>query len=317
MDDSQTPHIPVLLDAVLDHLRVPDLPAGRFVDGTVGAGGHASAILSLAPEARLLGLDCDPAALAIALQRLAPYGDRATLEHESYEHMGRLVQTWLEGERGVDGILLDLGISSMQVDDAERGFAFMREGPLDMRFDPTSGGISAADLVNSWDADELADILFRYGEERHSRALARAIIAARPITTTRELAQVIEKAQRGPREKIHPATRTFQALRIAVNDELGAVERVLPIAINLLKPGGRLAVISFHSLEDRIVKQTFKEEATDCLCPPQQPICTCDHTARVALITRKPVQAEDGEIAANPRSRSAKLRVVERLDIIK
>jgi 16S rRNA (cytosine1402-N4)-methyltransferase len=271
----------------------------------------------LAPEARLLGLDCDPAALAIALQRLAPYGDRATLEHESYEHMGRLVPPWLEGERGVDGILLDLGISSMQVDDAERGFAFMREGPLDMRFDPTSGGISAADLVNSWDADELADILFRYGEERHSRALARAIIAARPITTTRELAQVIEKALRGPREKIHPATRTFQALRIAVNDELGAVERVLPIAINLLKPGGRLAVISFHSLEDRIVKQTFKEEATDCLCPPPQPICTCEHTARVALITRKPVQAEDGEIAANPRSRSAKLRVVERLDIIK
>jgi 16S rRNA (cytosine1402-N4)-methyltransferase len=201
----------------------------------------------------------------------------------------------------------------MQLDQAERGFAFMQDGPLDMRFDPTSGEPSAADLVNLLDAGELADILYRYGEERHSRRIAQAIVAARPLHTTRALAEVVARASRGPREKIHPATRTFQALRIAVNDELGAVERALPATISLLRPGGRLAVISFHSLEDRIVKQTFKREATDCLCPPRQPICTCGHRASVALITRKPVEADEAEIARNPRSRSAKLRVVERL----
>jgi len=308
------PHIPVLLDAVLDALRAIEHPAGRFVDGTVGAGGHAAAILAAAPDARLLGLDRDPAALELARARLAPFGDRATLVHSSYERMGILVPAWLGAESpGADGILLDLGLSSMQLDDPARGFAFMQEGPLDMRFDPASGGPNAAEIVNTWDADELADVLFRYGEERHARRIARALVAARPIHTTRELAAAVEQAQRGPREKIHPATRTFQALRIAVNDELGAVERVLPAAISLLRPGGRLAVISFHSLEDRIVKQTFKTEATDCLCPPRQPVCTCGHRARVALITRKPIQPDADEVAANPRSRSARLRVAERL----
>jgi 16S rRNA (cytosine1402-N4)-methyltransferase len=202
----------------------------------------------------------------------------------------------------------------MQVDDAGRGFAFMREGPLDMRFDPTSVDITADEIINTWGAESIAEVLFRYGEERHSRRIAQAILKARPIHTTRQLAEVIEHQQRGPREKIHPATRTFQALRIAVNDELGAVARVLPLAIDLLRPGGRLAVISFHSLEDRIVKHTFKTEATDCLCPPRQPICTCGHVARVRLITPKPLQPGEPEIAANARSRSARLRVVERLE---
>jgi len=307
------PHLPVLLEPVLALLRVVDTGAGRFVDGTVGAGGHAAALLEAAPEARLLGLDRDPAALALARERLAPFGARAVLAHASYEDMPAQVAAWLGADAQVDGILLDLGVSSMQLDQAERGFAFMQDGPLDMRFDPTSGEPGAADLVNLLDADELADILYRYGEERHSRRIAQAIVAARPLDTTRALADIVASAQRGPREKIHPATRTFQALRIAVNDELGALERALPRALDLLRPGGRLAVISFHSLEDRIVKQTFRREATDCLCPPRQPICTCGHRARVALITRKPVIASAAEIARNPRSRSAKLRVVERL----
>lgn len=318
MSAPATPHIPVLLEAVLAALRVSERPAGHFVDGTVGAGGHAAAILAAAPDARLLGLDRDPAALALAGARLAPFEGRLALRHASYEQMGALVPAWLAamggGEQGVDGILLDLGLSSMQVDDPARGFAFMSEGPLDMRFDPSSGELTAADIVNTWDAGALAEVLFRYGEERNARRIARAIVAARPLSTTRQLAGVVAGAQRGPREKIHPATRTFQALRVAVNDELGAVERALPVALDLLRPGGRLAVISFHSLEDRIVKQTFKTEATGCLCPPRQPVCTCGHVARVRLVTRKPERPSDEESAANPRSRSARLRVVERLE---
>ena len=314
MNAPSDPHIPVLRDAVLQALRVADCPAGYFVDGTVGAGGHAAAILTAAPQAHLLGLDRDPAALSLAGARLAAFGERVVLRHASYEQIGALVPAWLPTSgAGVDGILLDLGMSSMQVDDAARGFAFLHDGPLDMRFDPTSGDLTAAEIVNTWDVEALADVLFRYGEERHARHIARAIVAARPLSSTRQLAEVVARAYRGPREKIHPATRTFQALRIAVNDELSALERTLPVAIDLLRPGGRLAVISFQSLEDRIVKQTFKTEATDCLCPPRQPVCTCGHVARVRLITRKPIRPDDAEVAANPRSRSARLRVVERL----
>jgi 16S rRNA (cytosine1402-N4)-methyltransferase len=321
---NELPHIPVLLDAVLATLRITEHPAGYFVDGTVGAGGHAAAILGTAPEARLLGLDRDPVALALAEHRLAPFEHRVTLRHASYEQISEIVPAWLAslpefdtGSVGVDGILLDLGLSSMQVDDPARGFAFRHDGPLDMRFDPAAGGLSAADIVNTWDEAALADILYKYGEERHSRRIARAILAAResqPIESTRQLAEIVASAYKGPRERIHPATRTFQALRIAVNDELSAVECVLPRAIDLLQPGGRLVVISFHSLEDRIVKQTFKYEATDCICPPRQPVCTCDHVARVRIVTRKPIQPEAAEIDANPRSRSAKLRVVERVE---
>ncbi len=311
------PHIPVLLDAVLDGLQVRARPAGYFVDGTLGAGGHAAAVLDAAPGAHLLGLDRDPAALALARERLARFGDRVTLRHASYTQMGALVPAWLAWRApGVDGILLDLGVSSMQIDTPERGFAFMLDGPLDMRFDPAGGGLTAADIVNTWDADAIADVLYRYGEERNSRRIARAIVAARPIESTRQLADVIAAAQRGPRQNIHPATRAFQALRIAVNDELAALERALPDAIGLLRPGGRLAVISFHSLEDRIVKQAFKREASDCICPPRQPVCTCDHVARVRVVTRKPVMAGQAEQDANPRSRSARLRIVERVNAV-
>ncbi len=305
------PHQPVLLQAVLNGLAVETHPAGLFIDGTLGAGGHTAAILDATDSARVLGFDRDPAALVIAADRLRAYGERAMLVHDSYESMGARAPSL--GFGVVDGILLDLGISSMQIDQADRGFAFRTDGPLDMRFDPTSDSSTAADLVNTLDETDLADILYRYGEETDSRRIARQIVAARPLDSTQRLAEVIARAiPSAHKGKIHPATRSFQALRIAVNDELGAVERVLPIALNLLAPGGRLAVISFHSLEDRIVKQYFKREATDCLCPPKQPICTCGHLATIDLITRKPISADDAEIAANPRSRSAQLRIAEK-----
>jgi 16S rRNA (cytosine1402-N4)-methyltransferase len=213
-----------------------------------------------------------------------------------------------------DGILLDLGLSSLQLADPARGFAFMSDGPLDMRFDPTTGGPTAADLVNELSAEELATLLYQYGEERQGRRIAEAIVAASPIHTTRELAAVVEQAT-GRRGRIHPATRTFQALRIAVNDELAALEAVLPQAVEVLAPGGRLAVISFHSLEDRLVKRFLRRESRDCLCPPESPVCTCDHRATLRVITRKPVRPTADEIAANPRSRSARLRVAERLTV--
>ncbi|MEP7286766.1 MAG: 16S rRNA (cytosine(1402)-N(4))-methyltransferase RsmH [Chloroflexota bacterium] len=302
-------HTPVLMQSVLDNLSL--VSDGTYIDGTVGAGGHASAILNAAPHSRLLGFDRDPRSLDIARATLAPFGDRVMLVHSSYSHMGEIAPTY--GFSAVDGILLDLGIASMHVDEAERGFAFRVDGPLDMRFDPGSGEPTAAELVNTLEADELADLIFEYGEERDSRRIARAIIAARPLHSTRQLADVIAHAHHGPRESIHPATRTFQALRIAVNDELGALRQVLPQAAALLKPGGRLALISFHSLEDRIVKQYFKDESTDCICPPRQPVCTCGHRASLKLIQRKPIVPDEAEIAANPRSRSAKLRVAEKL----
>lgn len=300
-----TEHIPVLLGAVLEAL----LPAERMIDGTLGAGGHTRALLDAGAGA-VLAFDADPAAIAAARANLAGYENRLTIVHASYAEME--IHARGIGWDSVDGILLDLGLSSMQLDTPERGFAFMHDAPLDMRFNQQSGDVTAADLVNTLDEFELADLFFKYGEEPHSRRLARAIVQARPIHTTRQLAAAVEKAL--PRtEKIHPATRIFQALRIAVNHELETVERSLPTAIGLLKPGGRLAVISFHSLEDRIVKQTFKLASTDCICPPKVPICICGHKASVRLVTRKPIVPDEDEIARNPRSRSAKLRVVEKL----
>ena len=263
-------------------------------------------------QSELLGLDCDPMALELARATLAPYGERAHLVHASYAQMTEEAQRI--GWDGVDAILLDLGVSSMQLDTPERGFAFRTEGPLDMRFDPGGSRPTAADLVNTLDERELADLFFRYGEERDSRRLARVVVRERPFTTTQQLAESIRRASH-PRhdQKIHPATRVFQALRIAVNDELGVVADALPRAIDLLRPGGRLAVISFHSLEDRIVKDAFRLASTDCICPPKTPICVCGHHASVRLINRKPITADDAEIAQNARSRSAKLRVVEKL----
>lgn len=302
------PHLPVLYKAIITGLQ-PSSPS-RYIDGTLGAAGHATGILAeSAPGGELLGLDLDPQALAIARERLAPFGERAHIVQASYTTMKE--QATDLGWDAVDGIVLDFGVSSMQLDTPERGFSFLSDGPLDMRFNPKTG-TSAADLVNSYAESDLADIIFRYGEDRLARRIARAIVANRPFTTTRQLADLILKSLGRP-ERIHPATRTFQALRIAVNGELDAVESVLPIAVGLLRSGGRLAVISFHSLEDRIVKEYFRRESRDCICPPRQPICTCGHKASITEINRKPLEANEEEIQQNPRARSAKLRIAQKL----
>jgi 16S rRNA (cytosine1402-N4)-methyltransferase len=298
-------HIPVLVNAVVEALA----PKQRVIDGTLGLGGHTRALLD-AGVSEILGLDVDPSALDQARERLSDYGERVHIAHASYVHMAREAQRL--GWSQVGGVLLDLGVSSLQLDTPERGFAFMKDGPLDMRFDPAGIQPTAAELVNDWDEAELADLFYNYGEEAQSRRLARIIVRQRPYETTRQLASVIEQAI-PRRDKIHPATRIFQALRIAVNAELDSVETVLPQAIDLLRPAGRLAVISFHSLEDRIVKQAFKLASTDCICPPNVPVCVCGHKASVRLVNRKPIPADDDEIAQNPRSRSAKLRIVEKL----
>lgn len=304
---TDAPHIPVLLEPILDAL----LPAQRIIDGTLGAGGHSAALLA-AGAGELLGLDRDPQALALARTALAPFGDRAHFAHASYGEMQ--AEAHKLGWNAVDAILLDVGVSSMQFDTPERGFSFRYDAPLDMRFDPTSDAPTAADLINLWDADELADIFYRYGQEHDSRRIARAIVQARPLETTTALASVIERAvPRRRDDKIHPATRVFQALRIAVNDELGVLAQALPLAMALLAADGRLAVISFHSLEDRIVKDAFRLASTDCICPPKTPICVCGHHASVRPLTKKPITADEAEIARNPRSRSAKLRIVQKL----
>ncbi|RLC91858.1 MAG: 16S rRNA (cytosine(1402)-N(4))-methyltransferase [Chloroflexi bacterium] len=300
--------MPVLFQTVLDGLRVR--PGGRYIDATVGGGGHAAGILAASsPDGRLLGLDRDPAAVETARVRLAPYAERAVLVHGSFTRLAEIACACHFVP--ADGVLFDLGLSSLQLADSARGFAFMTDGPLDMRFDPTAGGPTAADLVNELPAEELAALLYRYGEERWSRRIAQAIVAARPLQTTKELAAVVERAV-GRRGRIHPATRTFQALRIAVNDELAALEAALPQAVEVLAPGGRLAVISFHSVEDRLVKRFMRRASRDCICPPEAPICTCDHRATLRLITRRPVRPTAEEVAANPRARSARLRVAER-----
>jgi len=301
-------HQPVLLTEVIAALQPRS--GGIYIDGTVGAGGHAAAILEAsAPDGQLYGLDQDERALALAGERLSGFFDRVHLLHANFD---RLHQHHLPP---ADGILLDLGVSSMQFDQPERGFSFQADGPLDMRMDP-SATETAADLVNHLPEGDLADLIYQYGEERQSRRIARAIVQDRPFERTQELADLIARVvrsgkggQRG-KPKIHPATRTFQALRIAVNDELGALERVLPQAIAQLAPGGRLAIISFHSLEDRIVKKYFQQEARDCICPPEQPVCTCRHKATIHIITKKPITPSLAEIDVNPRARSAKLRVV-------
>ena len=304
-------HVPVLYHEVLAGLQ--PRAGGKYIDGTVGAGGHAAGLLEASsPDGQLLGLDRDPAALAIAAKVLAPFGARARLVHTSYTQMAAVATAGAAaGFAPVDGILLDLGLSSLQLEDRQRGFAFQGEGPLDMRFDPASA-LTAAQIVNTWPVDELADIIFRYGEDRSARRIARAIGAARPLSTTVELAAVVSAAVGGRKgERLHPATRTFQALRIAVNGELEAVEAVLPVAVGLLGRGGRLAVIAFHSLEDRLVKRFFREQARgkdDVRQPfpaPFEPV--------LAEVTRHPLTAAPEEAERNPRARSAKLRIAEKL----
>ncbi|MBN1977960.1 MAG: 16S rRNA (cytosine(1402)-N(4))-methyltransferase RsmH [Anaerolineae bacterium] len=302
-------HIPVLFQIVLDGLQVR--PGGRYIDATVGGGGHAAGVLEASsPDGRLLGLDRDPAAVKAAGMHLASFGERVALVHSSFSRLAEVARA--RSFVPVDGILFDLGLSSLQLAGSERGFAFMADGPLDMRFDPQSGGPTAADLVNGLSTGELAVLLSRYGEERHARRIAEAIVAARPLYTTAELVDVIEQVTK-KRERIHPATRTFQALRVAVNDELAVLESALPQAVEILSPGGRLAVISFHSLEDRIVKRFFRQESRDCICPPEAPACTCDHRAVLRVISRKPIRPTAAEIADNPRARSSRLRIAERI----
>jgi 16S rRNA (cytosine1402-N4)-methyltransferase len=305
-------HRPVLLPQVLDALLGGALPVRRLIDGTLGAGGHTSALLQ-AGVSEVIAIDLDPVAIRAARRQLADADDRVTFCQSSYLRMRELAdeQAW----EAVDAILLDLGLSSLQLDQASRGFAFRLDAPLDMRFDQTAAGPTAADLVNGLAQDELADIFFRLGEESAARKIARAIVQARPIRSTAELADLVAGAvsSRRRRAKIHPATKVFQALRIAVNGELDAVATVLPLAVELLRPGGRLAVITFHSLEDRIVKRCFRDLATEVVAPPGMASIE-GRRARVRLITRKPIRPDAAEIMANPRARSAKLRVVEKLD---
>lgn len=305
----QAQHLPVLLAEVISGLA--PVPGGLYIDGTLGGGGHAEALLNAAgPTGRLLGLDCDPDAIRRARLRLAPFGDRAVLVQANFRSMAAVAEAY--GFVGVNGILLDLGVSWPQLSEAERGFSFQASGPLDMRMDPASP-LTAFEIVNRWPAEELAEVIYRYGEEPQARRIARAIVATRPLHTTGELADVVSRAVGGRRgARIHPATRVFQALRIAVNDELGALESALPQMTALLVRGGRFAVISFHSLEDRIVKRYIQREVRDCICPPDVPICACGHRATLREITRRPICASETEIRANPRSRSAKLRIAER-----
>jgi 16S rRNA (cytosine1402-N4)-methyltransferase len=303
-------HRPVLYHEIIHALR-PHRD-GLYVDCTVGAGGHAFGILQASePKGRLLGFDVDPGALKVASERLSSFGSRVALALASYTTLRE--QLNILGWNSVDGILLDLGVSSMQFDSAERGFSFRSDAPLDMRFDPNNP-VSAAKLVNQLSEKELADLLYRYGEERRSRQVARAIVQSRPLSSTLQLAEVVARVTRGGRKGLHPATRTFQALRIAVNQELDAIEEVLPQAVNALLPEGRLAVISFHSLEDRIVKKFFRRESRDCICPTNQPICTCGHESVLREINRRPIKPSQAEMTDNPRSRSARLRVVEKLE---
>jgi 16S rRNA (cytosine1402-N4)-methyltransferase len=265
-----------------------------------------------APDGRVMGLDRDPAAIAVARDLLQSYAQRLTLLRGSFADLEALAVA--SGFVPVDGVLFDLGLSSLQLADRTRGFAFSHDGPLDMRFDPTTGGATAAQLVNQLPLSELAELLSRYGEEKRAHRIARAIIDRRPILTTGELASIVVTAVGAHRRgRIHPATRTFQALRIAVNDELTALETALPQAVEILDTGGRLAVISFHSLEDRITKRFLNRESRDCICSPDFPICTCGHRASLRLITRRPVRPSPQEMALNPRSRSARLRVAERI----
>jgi len=303
------PHHPVLYHEVLDILAPES--GGRYLDGTLGAGGHAEGILNAsAPQGKLLGLDLDQEALAIARQRLLPYEDRAVIRLSSFHQAPDILQEI--GWEAVDGILLDLGVSSMQIDEPERGFSFMEEGPLDMRFNQ-GVGLSAKDLVNTSSEEALADIIWKYGEERYARRIARMIVENRPINTTQELSNLIKKAVPGYTTHINPATRTFQALRIATNKELETLSAALPDLIKYLTPGGRIIAISFHSLEDRIVKQFFKKESKNCICPPEQPICTCDHKASLKVLTKKPIRPTEEEKKSNPRSSSAKLRAAEKI----
>ncbi len=306
-------HISVLLQECIDGLNVK--PDGIYVDGTLGGAGHSSRIAARLQGGRLIGIDRDRVALQAASERLAQFGDTVTTVHANFCQIDRVLDEL--NIPGVDGILLDLGVSSPQLDDASRGFSYMADAPLDMRMN-NEDRLTAEEVVNTWSYEQLRRILFDYGEERYAPQIAAAICRVReerPIHTTMELVDVIRSAMPAAalREKQHPAKRSFQAIRIAVNDELGAVRQVMDTAISKLNPGGRLAIITFHSLEDRIVKNGMAEAAKGCTCPPEFPVCVCGKKPLVKLITRKPITASDEELEVNPRSRSAKLRVCEKI----
>ncbi len=306
-------HVSVLLEECIDGLNIK--PDGIYVDGTLGGAGHSRRIAEKLTTGRLIGIDRDPIALKAAGERLAPFGDRVTLVHSNFCRIAEVLDEL--GIEGVDGVLLDLGVSSPQLDDGDRGFSYMVDAPLDMRMD--SGDVMTAQtIVNTWSYEELRRILFDYGEERYAPQIASAICRRRetkPIETTLELVDVIRSAMPAAalREKQHPAKRSFQAIRIAVNDELGAVRKVMEAAIPKLNPGGRLAIITFHSLEDRIVKNGMNDAAKGCTCPPNFPVCVCGKKPQVKIISRKPIVSGDEELERNPRARSAKLRICEKM----
>ncbi len=306
-------HVPVLLDECLEGLNIR--PDGIYVDGTLGGAGHSGEIVKRLTSGMLIGIDRDMEALQAASERLKPYQDRVKLVHSNFCRIDEILSEL--GIAQVDGILLDLGVSSHQLDDGARGFSYRIDAPLDMRMD-SGESLRADTVVNTWPQEELRRILYVYGEERYAPQIAAAICRARqnaPISTTLELAQIIRSAMPSSalREKQHPAKRSFQAIRIAVNDELGSVERAMKAAIPALKTGGRLAVITFHSLEDRIVKTAIADAAKGCVCPPSFPVCVCGRKPQVKPVTKKPITASEAELAANSRAHSAKLRVCEKL----
>ena len=302
-------HRPVLLNECIQALNIR--PEGVYVDGTLGRAGHSREIARRLTTGRLICVDRDQAALEAAEERLAQWRDRVTLVHSNFDQIDRILNEL--SLSGADGMLFDLGVSSPQLDDSTRGFSYMADAPLDMRMDQ-SGGMTAAEVVNQWPQEELRRILYQYGEERYAPQIAAAIVRRRqdrPIQTTMELAQIVREAMpaRALKEKQHPAKRSFQAIRIAVNDELASVDRMLQAAVPRLNPGGRLAVITFHSLEDRIVKTGLAEFARGCTCPPDFPVCVCGKKPQIRLVSRKPILPSEEEVRDNPRARSAKLRV--------
>ena len=310
---SEARHVSVLLNECIDNLNIR--PEGIYLDGTLGLGGHSYEIASRLTSGRLIGIDRDETAIARAGRRLEPFGERVTLIHGNFSDAAAILNEL--GIESVDGMLFDLGVSSPQLDEAQRGFSYMNDAPLDMRMDATEA-LRAFDIVNTWDEDRLNRILWDYGEERYARRISRAILerrAVKPIETTLELVDTIKSAMPSAalREKQHPAKRSFQALRIAVNDELGAIERMMATAPDKLAVGGRLCVISFHSLEDRIVKLGIQRRENGCTCPREAPICTCGFIRTLKSVSRKPILPSAEEIETNPRSRSAKLRVAERV----
>ena len=312
-EDLSYGHRPVLLAECLEALHIR--PDGVYVDGTLGRAGHSLEIAKRLTTGRLIGIDRDETAIAAAQERLRDYMDHVTLVHSNFDRIGEILEEL--NIPGADGMLFDLGVSSPQLDDAQRGFSYMNDAPLDMRMDRTAT-LDARQVVNQWPYEELRRILYDFGEERYAPAIAKGICRAReaaPIGTTLQLVDVIKSAMppQALREKQHPAKRSFQAIRIAVNGELDALPPMLHAGCDHLKPGGRLAVISFHSLEDRIIKKTMQELATGCTCPPSFPVCVCGKTPKMKLISRKPILPGEAELAENPRARSAKLRVAEKL----